>query len=204
MLQENGLCKLNDQESEELRIFLLLIAEMMKKSIYILGAVVMLFLLSSSFKPAEPQIKWLTFEEAVVLMEKEPKKVFIDVYTDWCGWCKKMDASTFLDAEVIEEMNNNFYAVKLDAEQKEDILFNGHTFKFVDQGRRGYHELAAALLNGKLSYPSFVLMNEQMQIITPLPGYKSAQDLIPILTFIGEDHYLKQDWENYLKDYQSN
>ena len=199
-----SLCALYDKEFREMLIFLMPIREKMKRSIYIISAVLMLFFMSSSFTPSDSEIEWLTFEEAVIMMKKEPKKVFIDVYTDWCGWCKKMDASTFLDARVVKEMNENFYAVKLDAEQKEDIIFNEHAFKFVDQGRRGYHELAAALLNGQLSYPSFVLMNEQMQIITPLPGYKTAEDLIPVLTFIGEDHYLNQDWNTYMSNYRSN
>ena len=144
------------------------------------------------------------FEEAVQKNELEPKKLFIDVYTDWCGWCKKMDASTFKDPKVIQEMNDNFYAVKLDAEQKEDIIFKGRTFKFIDQGRRGYHELAAALLNNKMSYPSFVLMSEEMEVIQPLPGYKSAEDLTPILSFIGDDHFRNTDWTTYLKEYQAN
>ena len=47
--------------------------------------------------PAAAKIEWLTWDQAVAKMEKEPRKIMVDVYTDWCGWCKRMDASTFQD-----------------------------------------------------------------------------------------------------------
>ncbi|MGV3585410.1 MAG: thioredoxin family protein, partial [Adhaeribacter sp.] len=83
-----------------------------------------LILLLGSFtgKPAKKgKINWLSLEEAAVLNKKEPRKMVIDVYTDWCGWCRKMDQSTFSDPEVADYVNKNFYAVKLDAEGKKPI-----------------------------------------------------------------------------------
>ncbi len=147
-------------------------------------------------------VKWLTFEEAVEKAKTEKRKIFIDVYTDWCGWCKKMDATTFADPQVARVLQSRFYPVKFNAEQQEPITFNGHTFKFVPSGRRGYHELAAALLNGRLSYPSVVFLNEKFEIIQVLPGYRKADEFLKIITFIGEDHYLTTKWEDFLKQYQ--
>ncbi|MBP9152977.1 MAG: DUF255 domain-containing protein, partial [Flavobacteriales bacterium] len=69
----------------------------------------------------QEEIKWVSLEEADALRRTEPRKILIDVYTDWCGWCKKMDASTFKDPKVVAYINANYYAVKLDAEQKEPI-----------------------------------------------------------------------------------
>src|SRR6185295_7853223 len=92
-------------------------------------------------------IKWMTFEEAVEKSKTEKRKIFIDVYTDWCGWCKVMDKNTFPDPEVARLLNEKFYPVKLDAEQTADITFRGTTFKFIAQGNKGVHQLAAALLN---------------------------------------------------------
>lgn len=68
-----------------------------------------------------------------------------------------MDKATFQRPEVATYMNEHFYNVKFNAEQKEDIEILGNNFKFIAQGNRGYHELAAALLNGKMSYPRFYL-----------------------------------------------
>ena len=147
--------------------------------------------------------QWISFEDAVVNMESQPKKIFIDVYTDWCGWCKKMDAGTFSDPAVAEMLNSNFYPVKFNAEQTEPIVFRDYTFKFVPNGRRGYHELAASILNGKLSYPSVVFLNDKFEIIQVLPGYRNAEDFLKIATYIGEDHYLDTSWEDFQLTYSA-
>ena len=61
----------------------------------------------------KPKIKWLTFEQAVELSQKEPRKILIDIYTDWCGWCKKMDAATYMHPKIVEYINTHYYAVKV-------------------------------------------------------------------------------------------
>ncbi len=76
------------------------------------------------------------------------------MYTEWCGWCKKMDKSTFVDSTVAVYLAANYYPVKFDAEQKEDLVFAGQTFKFIKEGGRGSHQFAVALLDGKMGYPS--------------------------------------------------
>lgn len=159
------------------------------------------FILLGASNPVNPEaeIEWITFEEAIELTKKKPKKVFIDVYTDWCGWCKRMDATTFNHPEVKAMMSENFYMVKLDGEQKADIEFKGNTFKFVPNGRRGYHELAAALLQGKLSYPTVVFMDEDMNMIQAIPGYRGPQDFYKIGKYIGEDHHKKTPWPEWEK-----
>lgn len=146
----------------------------------------------------EELINWYTIEEVQELMKKEKRKVYIDVYTDWCGWCKVMDKKTFTDPKVAEILNTDFYAVKLDGEGKEDIIFKDRTFKYVQQGRSGYHELAAALLNGKLSYPTSVILDENLNLMQPFPGYMAPEKLTPILEFIGQDIYKTQTWEEYM------
>ena len=148
-------------------------------------------------------VGWFTFEEAVLASQQEgQRKIFIDVYTDWCGWCKRMDATTFSDPAVAEILQNKFYPVKFNAEQREPITFNNHTFNFVPRGSKGYHELAATLLNGKLSYPTVVFLNEKFEIIQVLPGYRKADEFLKIVTFIGEDHYLTTSWDDFSKTYQ--
>src|SRR5688572_1236536 len=116
-------------------------------------------------------VKWLTFEEAVEKSKTEKRKIFIDVYTDWCGWCKVMDKNTFSEAKVAKILNEKFYPVKFNAEQREDVVLNGKTYKFVANGNSGYHELAAALLNNQLSYPTVVFLDEKFNMIQPLAGY---------------------------------
>lgn len=146
-------------------------------------------------------VKWLTFEEAIALNEKEPKKIFIDVYTDWCGWCKRMDKNTFQHPAVAALLNEHYYAVKLDAEGSDTIHFANRDFVFVPQGRKGYHQLAAALLQGKMSYPTVVFLNENMEIIQPLPGYQSPEDFEPILVYFATDSHTKMPFEDFRQQY---
>jgi thioredoxin-related protein len=158
-------------------------------------AICLLFSLTISAQ----EIQWMSFEDAVAMTQNEgnTKKVFIDVYTDWCGWCKKMDKDTFQNPEVSKYMQENFYMVKFDAEGKEPIEFDGKTFEYVPSGRRGYHQLAAALLNNRLSYPTVVFLDENMKMLSPVPGYQKVQPFMQIARYFGEDIYKEQDWKSY-------
>ncbi len=144
-------------------------------------------------------IQWLSWEEAVALTQNEgnTKKVFVDVYTDWCGWCKKMDKDTFQNPEVAQYMQEHFYMVKFDAEGKDPIEFDGRTFKYVPSGRRGYHELAAALLQNRMSYPTVVFLDKDLKMLSPVPGYQKAKPFLKIARYFGDDIYKDQDWNTY-------
>ncbi len=152
---------------------------------------------------ASNPIQWMSIEEAALKAKAEPRKIIIDVYTDWCGWCKKMDNTTFKDGVIANYINKKYYAVKLNAEQRGEINLNGNTYKYVSNGRRGYHELAASLLQGKLSYPSIVFLDENLNMIQPIAGYQRTENLDQILKFFGENAYKKQRWEAFLKSYRS-
>ncbi len=154
-------------------------------------------LTSTKSHHAKGPINWMTWDEAIKANEKTGKKIFIDFYTDWCGWCKRMDASTFSDAEVAKYINENFYPVKFDAEQKEDIVFQGTTFKFQKGGRRGAHGLAVELLNGRLGYPSYVYLTPNYERILISPGYKPVPDMKKELKFVNEEHYTTTSWDAY-------
>jgi len=152
---------------------------------------------TDSVEKSGEKVKWYTFEEAVALNEKTPKKFYIDVYTDWCGWCKVMDKKTFTDPKVAAYMNEHYYPVKLNAEQKGVINFQGTEFKWVEAGRKGIHMLAYSLLEGNMSYPSFVYLNEKYERIMTSPGYKEPAQLLPELTFAAEEHYKSTSWQEY-------
>jgi thioredoxin-related protein len=148
-------------------------------------------------------VKWMTFEEALAKSKTEKRQIFIDVYTDWCGWCKVMDKNTFSEPLVAKILNEKFYPVKFDAEQMEDIVFNGTTFKFVPSGNKGYHQLAAALLNNQLSYPTVVFLDEEFRMIQPLSGYQKVEEFHKIISFIGEGHYKTEKWAEWQTKYKS-
>lgn len=124
------------------------------------------------------KIKWYTLAEAVEANKKNKKKIAIDVYTDWCHWCKVMDKQTFTDPSVITYLNEYFYAVKLDGEHKENITFQGKEYKFVNRGRRGINSLAYFLLNGRAAYPTIVYLDENLEKIKVSPGYKKPNQMV--------------------------
>lgn len=148
-------------------------------------------------QPPLVPIRWYSWEEAVAACERNPRKIFVDVYTDWCGYCKRMDATTFTDSLVADYINKHFYAVKLNAEQQGEIIYKGHTFSFQRNGTRGYHELAAALLDNRLQYPSFVYLDEQHNRITISPGYKVPDGLMRELRYVADEHYKTVRFEQY-------
>ncbi len=153
--------------------------------------------------PQEQQesIEWLNWDQAVERMKSDPRKIMVDVYTDWCGWCKRMDATTMKDPGVVKIINEKYYAVKMDGERKEDITFRGRTYKFVAQGRRGYHELPAELMSGKMSYPTLVFLDEEFAIIQPLPGYQQAIMLEQVLAYFGGGHYKSTPFDDFRATY---
>lgn len=154
-------------------------------------------LLLACLASASAQINWMTWEEAVAANAKQPRKIFVDVYTDWCGWCKKMDQTTFRNPEVVRALNEDFYAVKLDAEQREDIVWNGTTYSFEAGGRRGVHGLAKELLQGRLGYPTVVFLDERIKVIQPVPGFHEAKPFAKIVHYFGSDEYKQTPWAEY-------
>lgn len=150
---------------------------------------------------AQEKINWMTWEEAVKKSETEKKKIFVDIYTDWCGWCKKMDKATFQNEAIAKYMNENYYAVKFDAEQKSAINFRGREYIYVKNGRRGYNQLAAELTQGRLSYPTIVFLDENIGIIQPIPGFRAKGEFEMMMRFFAEDFYKDTPWQSYVKAY---
>ena len=150
---------------------------------------------------AQEKINWMSWEEAVKKSEVESRKIFVDIYTDWCTWCKRMDKATFQDPAVAKYMNENYYAVKFDAEQKNTILFREREYKYIKNGRRGYNQLAAELTQGRLSYPTIVFLDENINIIQPIPGFRAKKEFEMMMTFFAEDFFKNTPWQTYVKSY---
>ena len=164
--------------------------------------ILLLFIIGTT-AVAQEKIKWMDFEEAVAACEKHPKKIFIDVFTDWCGWCKKMDQTTFADSLVASYMNKHYYAVKFNAERTDTVRFQGYDYVYVPNpnGKKGIHQLAAAMLQNKLSYPSYVLFNEECKLLQVIPGYQKTEAFLPILHYFGEDAFQTTPWKEFVETY---
>jgi thioredoxin-related protein len=178
----------------------------MKNALLIFLVLSASLLFAQSEQPAvSAKVNWLTFEQAVEKSKTEKRKLFVDVYTDWCGWCKVMDKNTFAEPTIAKLLNEKFYPVKFNAEQREDVVFQGTTFKFIQQGNSGAHQLAAVLLNNQLSYPTVAFVEEDFSNKYPVPGYRKPEEFHPLLIFFLENFHKKSQEEQagFSKTYKS-
>lgn len=167
-------------------------------------ALIALFIsLSTMGTTQEKTVQWLSFEKAVQLNKQEPKKILIDVYTDWCGWCKKMKKQTFNHPKIAQYINKEFYPVRFDAESSKEVHFRGKTFTRENSSGRQPHELAVALLQGRMSYPSVAYLDGQNELITAVPGFYSPKDYEPILKYFANEVYKNQSFKVYKKNFES-
>ncbi len=135
----------------------------------------------SDVKSVATEIEWLDFETAIDRNKEDKKFIFIDVYTDWCTWCKKMDQSTFKHPDVVRFIDENFYAVKMDAETTEGIAYKEVLYEQKRYGQKNYNELAVNLLSGKISFPSFVVLNKREVKRGVIIGYQTDRQLLQVL-----------------------
>lgn len=162
--------------------------------------------------PVKPiDINWVSVNDLPALLAKEPRKIFIDVYTSWCGPCKMMMNNTFKDPEIIDFVNRNYYAVKFNAEGNELVTFKGYEFK--NQGfdparansRNETHDFALAIapVQTRIAYPTLVYLDENLNILAPIQGYFQAPQLKPILTYFKENKHKEIDLQTYLNNASS-
>ncbi len=140
-------------------------------------------------------IHWVSLEEAQEQMKVVPKKVYIDIYTDWCGWCKVMEKKTFANQKVTDYLNEHFYAVRLNAETADSLFFKGKKYGRLEGSST--NELAAEFMQNKLSYPTSIFFDEQFTNPQPVPGYLDIPTIEMILTYIGDNQHKKVPFDQF-------
>lgn len=174
----------------------------MKKQILLVVAV-----LASTLSSAQ-KIQWMSLEEAIAAQKITPKKIFMDVYTDWCGPCKLLDKKTFQNPDVSKYISEHYYAVKFNAEGQEEINFFNQTYTNPSydpnrKGRNGTHQFTQYL--GVKGYPTMVFFSENGAPIMPVVGYLKPQQLELYLKMIKQGDYQvfskPEDFEKYQKSF---
>lgn len=166
-----------------------------------------MFISLGTYLQAQETIKWVTFNEALELQKKKPKKIFMDVYTDWCGPCKMLDKQTFQNPDVVKYINEHYYAVKFNGEGNESVTYQGKDYtnkRYVagKSGRNGVHDFTTAL--GVNAYPTMMFFDEKGNVIQPLKGFYKPKQIEIFLKIFATDDYKKFDSPESWKEYQAN
>jgi len=146
-------------------------------------------------------VKWLTFKEAQEEMKKQPKPLLIDIYTDWCGWCKHMMKTTYSDPNIAGYINTYFYPVQFNAETHDTIEYNGEKYVNRSSEKKSPHDLAIKFLGQSLSYPStiFVANNYQFNLLSQ--GYLETKKIEPLLVFLVENAFKTSSFDDFNKNF---
>jgi len=167
---------------------LILKIKIMKKILFVL-----LFSAFMSTSISAQEINWISLEKAQELQSKQPKKIMMDVYTNWCGPCKMLDKNTFSNPDVIDYVNTNYYAVKFNAEGDKTINYNGKAYSNPNykpelaNRRNSAHELSRYLQIQ--AFPTIVFMDESGNVIAPIRGYQKPTQLELYLKLFKNDHH---------------
>ena len=154
-------------------------------------------------KPEEEKslVKWMTLQEALEKQKTQPKKIFMDVYTDWCGWCKHMMKTTFSNPSIAGYINQNYYPVRFDGETKDTIEYQGKIYYNTGVGKRSAHQLALKFTNNRPSYPTIVYFDEYGNVISPVPGYMDTHKIESYLVFFTENVFRTTEFSKFKEDF---
>ena len=163
----------------------------------LLGAVLVL---SGAGRRPAGSMTWMTVGQAADKLQQEKRPVLIDLYTTWCGWCRQMDRKTYSNKQVEEYLEEKFYCVKVDAETRAAITWDGRTYAYNPQYRS--NEFALFLTHGRLEFPTTIIIvpGEAPQAI---PGYLEPKDLELLVKYFGEGAYKTQGFDAYQKSFKA-
>ncbi|MFZ1080976.1 MAG: thioredoxin fold domain-containing protein [Candidatus Kryptoniota bacterium] len=133
-------------------------------------------------------LNWVSYTDGVKQASAENKKILVDVYTDWCGWCKKMESDTYSDENIKEYLTEKYILVKLNAES--DARETVHDGEATDA------QLAHAF--GVNGYPTTVFLGPDGTFITKATGYMKPAEFLQALKYVGDDYYTKMGFQEYL------
>jgi thioredoxin-related protein len=175
----------------------------MQKVKYFLGFITAGLLLMAMVAKPKEKVNWISVEELQQKYAQTPKPILVDLYTDWCGWCKVMEKNTYGNAKVATFINEHYYAIKYNAESKENVVFDGKKFAYNPAYKT--NDLAIYLSSGQLEYPNTIFLSAINASPAPLSGYMKPKEFeAPVkyfskpenqqMTFVAFSQQLKKEW----------
>ena len=149
----------------------------------------------------DEKILWLKLDEVSTKVKEQNKPVLIDLYTDWCYWCKVMDKKTYSKAKVIQYINEHFYSAKINAETKDALNWNNKTYMYNNNYR--INDFAMFVTSGQLSFPTTVIITDENAVPIPVAGFMEAKELELILRYFGDGDYKTKTFPEYQKTFRS-
>lgn len=146
-------------------------------------------------------VRYYSFEEVEKLQKKKPKKVLVNVTSNFCNSCKVMEKTTFVDSAIAGYINKNFYVINFNAESTDTVIFKGTKYFKGLVNNYPLHTLSAKITDNRFSFPALSILDEQMNVIDVLNFYQSPERIKPILEFIGGNAYKKQKFPDFMKEY---
>ena len=171
----------------------------MQKVTIIFTSLLLILLNASFIVPAKEKINWLTLAELEAAYQKEPRPVLIDMYTDWCGWCKVMDKDTYGKENVATYINEHYYPVKFNAETRDSVSFAGKTYQYNKNYKA--NDLAIYLSFGQLSFPTTIFLSSVEAQPAPIPGFMKPSDIEAPLKYFGDGIYKTKSFADYMKSF---
>jgi thioredoxin-related protein len=147
-------------------------------------------------------VKWLTIKEAQELNKVQQKPFIIDVYTDWCGWCKHMMKTTYSNPNIAAYVNQFFYPVKFNAETKDTIEYNGQIYKPTSPSPKTPHELAIKFLGNALSYPSTIFVSNNFEFNLLSQGFLEEKKIEPLLVYTVENIFKSATYDDFSSQFE--
>ncbi|MCZ2101193.1 MAG: DUF255 domain-containing protein [Chitinophagales bacterium] len=150
---------------------------------------------------AQNKIKWASWDAVDEYIQKGDKKFMIYICYGGCKWCRQMEDSTFSDSKIAQFVNSNFIPLRLNASSKEKIVINDKTYAAKQQGNHEFSELAIRLLNGNMTFPSIVFMDEQFDKITSYNQFIEQDNFRMLLAYYAGDYYKRILWKRFVCEY---
>jgi thioredoxin-related protein len=174
---------------------------MLNRKAVLCGIFLVSFISLSKAQNENGLVNWLTLKEAQEKNKEVKRPFLVDIYTDWCGWCKHMMKTTYSNPGLANYINTNFYPVKFNAETKDTIEYNGKIYKPTSPQPKTPHELAIKFLGSSLSYPSTIFVTNNFEYNLLTQGYLEDKKIEPLLVFMVENAWQTSVFDDFNKHF---